>query len=62
VYHATDLDFSLAPDRKAVDAGVVLPNVNDGFSGKAPDLGAYEAGSSPPVYGPRGPSRSPFYR
>ena len=33
--------------------GVVLPNVTDGFSGKAPDLGACELGHSPPHYGPR---------
>jgi hypothetical protein len=31
----------------------VLPNVNDGFSGKAPDLGALELGQQLPVYGPR---------
>ena len=27
---------------KAIDAGVVIPNITDGFQGKAPDLGAYE--------------------
>ncbi len=37
----------------AVDAGVRLPNVNDGFRGKAPDLGAYEVGQPLPHYGPR---------
>jgi cysteine-rich repeat protein len=37
----------------AVDKGVVIPNVNDGFAGAAPDLGAYEAGSALPTYGPR---------
>jgi hypothetical protein len=36
-----------------VDAGVRLPNVNDGFTGKAPDLGAYEVGEPVPHYGPR---------
>jgi hypothetical protein len=36
-----------------VDAGVVLPNVNDGYQGRAPDLGAYEVGRPPPQYGPR---------
>jgi hypothetical protein len=61
VYHATDLDFSLAPQGKAVDAGLRLPNINDEFSGKAPDLGAHEAGSPSPTYGPRGLPRSPFY-
>ena len=29
---------------KAIDAGVILPGITDGFSGKAPDLGAYESG------------------
>lgn len=53
IYQARDLDFRLAPQGKAVDAGVRLPNVNDGFAGKAPDLGAYEAGQPAPRYGPR---------
>jgi hypothetical protein len=29
-----------------------MPNVNDGFTGKAPDLGALELGQSLPTYGP----------
>lgn len=37
----------------AVDAGVVLPNINDSYLGKAPDLGAYELGGLLPWYGPR---------
>jgi Right handed beta helix region len=37
----------------AVDAGVILPNINDGFVGTAPDLGAYERGQPLPTYGPR---------
>lgn len=37
----------------AIDAGVVLPNINDGYSGTAPDIGAYEVGNSLPRYGPR---------
>jgi hypothetical protein len=36
-----------------VDAGEVIPNINDGFRGTAPDLGAYEAGEELPHYGPR---------
>ena len=31
----------------------VLPTINDGFGGTAPDLGAYELGAAPPGYGPR---------
>lgn len=62
VYHMADLDFRLKPDSKAVDAGVRLPNVNDDFAGRAPDLGAYEAGQQPPQYGPRWLTGKPFYR
>jgi hypothetical protein len=52
-YAPSEFDFSLRAKVRAVDAGVVLPNVNDGFTGKAPDLGAYERGRPIPVYGPR---------
>jgi hypothetical protein len=38
----------------AVDRGVVLANINDGYVGAAPDLGAYERGLPLPQYGPRG--------
>lgn len=62
VYHAVDLRFVLKPGSKAVDAGARLPNVNDGFAGKAPDLGAYEVGQEMPVYGPRWLEEQPFYR
>jgi hypothetical protein len=37
----------------AIDAGAILPNVNNGFLGAAPDLGAYEYGQPLPHYGPR---------
>lgn len=36
-----------------IDAGEVLPNFNDGFSGKAPDLGAFEVGGPPIEFGRR---------
>lgn len=62
VYHATDIDFRLNPKGKAIDKGVVLPNVNTKFSGKAPDLGAIEAGEAVPVYGVRGRTDENFYR
>ena len=62
VYHAMDLDFRLKPSGKAIDAGVVLPSVNDGFAGRAPDLGAIEVGKPEPIYGPRWLKRGPFYR
>ena len=53
LYKPADFDFELRPNSVAVDAGVVLPNVNDGFTGKAPDLGAYESGLPLPHYGVR---------
>ena len=36
-----------------LDAGVPLPGFNDGYVGRAPDLGAYELGRPVPGYGPR---------
>lgn len=36
-----------------IDAGDVLPNFNDGFTGKAPDLGAFEVGRPPLEFGRR---------
>jgi hypothetical protein len=53
LYRPDDFDFRLRPDSAAVDAGVRLPNVNDDFTGRAPDLGAYETGCPLPHYGPR---------
>jgi hypothetical protein len=62
VYHAMDLNFHLKPGSKAVDAGVVIPTVNEGFAGRAPDLGALEAGKPDPKWGPRWITWQPFYR
>lgn len=62
VYHAADLNFRLRPNAKAVDAGVAIPTVNDGYTGRAPDLGALETGKPQPVYGPRWLKSVPFYR
>jgi hypothetical protein len=53
LYKAEDLDFRLRPGSAAIDRGVVLANVTDGFAGLAPDLGALETGQAPPHYGPR---------
>jgi hypothetical protein len=53
IYPLTGYDFRLKPGTKAVDAGCVLPNITDDFSGKAPDLGALELDQSLPHYGPR---------
>jgi hypothetical protein len=48
------VDLRLAAGSRAIDAGQVLPGFDDGFTGNAPDLGAYEAGAEMPHYGPRG--------
>ncbi len=52
IHEPRDLNFRLSPSGKAVDAGVKIPNVNEGYSGSAPDLGAYEVGQPAPHYGP----------
>jgi hypothetical protein len=62
VYHAMDLNFRLKPGSRAVDAGAPIPTVNDGFVGRAPDLGALEVGKPEPHYGPRWLTWQPFYR
>jgi hypothetical protein len=53
LYKGDDFDFRLKPGSAAVDHGVILPNVTDGYSGDAPDLGALELNQPPPHYGPR---------
>jgi len=62
VYHAMDLNFTLKPNSKVVDAGAVIPTVNEDFAGRAPDLGALETGKPAPHYGPRWLTWQPFYR
>ena len=53
LYDAKDLDFRLRAGSAAVDRGVALPTITEGFTGRAPDLGALERDRSAPVYGPR---------
>jgi hypothetical protein len=53
LYDAKDFDFRLKPGSAAVDKGIAIPNVTDGFTGSAPDLGALEVGLPLPIYGPR---------
>jgi hypothetical protein len=45
--------YQLAPGSRGYDAGTVLPNFNDGYSGSRPDLGAHEAGAPQMRFGPR---------
>ncbi len=52
-YAGVVVDLQLKPGCPAVDAGEPLPTINDNFTGKAPDLGAYEIGQPVPYYGPR---------
>jgi len=40
-------DFRPVAGSPLLDAGVPIPNYNDGFKGKAPDLGAYETDAEP---------------
>jgi len=52
-YEPRDYDLRLRGGANVVDAGIALPQITDGFTGKAPDLGCYELGAEPPHYGPR---------
>jgi hypothetical protein len=53
LYDAKDIDFRLKAGSPAIDRGIPLPNITDGFAGRAPDLGAVEFGQTLPHYGPR---------
>jgi len=46
-------DLRLRQDSIAADRGCLLPNVNDRYTGKAPDLGCHELDAPSPRYGPR---------
>jgi hypothetical protein len=59
LYDPARFDFRLKEGSAAVDRGVVLPNVNDEFTGRAPDLGAFELGAPLPHYGPRSTAGAP---
>ena len=49
LYKADELDFRLKPGSAAVDRGLSLPTVTDGFAGRAPDLGALELSQAAPL-------------
>lgn len=40
------LDLRIKSGSPAIDAGTVLPGINDGYKGTAPDIGAFEMGGS----------------
>ena len=47
------MDFRLAAGSAAIGAGKVLPNINDGFAGAAPDIGAFQSNQKPTQWGAR---------
>jgi hypothetical protein len=53
LYRTDSQDFRLKPGSAAIDKGLVLPTINDDFTGRAPDLGALELDRPAPHYGPR---------
>ena len=52
LYTPQGQDFSMRSHSPAIDTGIELPTVTDGFTEKAPDLRAYDFSSTPPCYGP----------
>ncbi len=55
-YDESEYDLTLATGQVGIDAALRLVNINDGFTGEAPDLGAFERDVPPPHFGPRPPS------
>lgn len=53
LYRPQEVDLRIKAESSVVDVGCLLPGVNDGYNGDAPDLGAYELGQPLPHYGPR---------
>ena len=51
--HFARPDLRLRSGGAAENAGVAIANINDRYTGRAPDVGAYEVGAPLPVYGPR---------
>jgi hypothetical protein len=49
----TPVDLRLNGSASPVDRALPIANINDGYAGAAPDIGAYEVGSTLPTYGPR---------
>jgi hypothetical protein len=45
--------YQLAPSSRGYDAGALLPNFNDSYTGAKPDLGAHESGAGQMRFGPR---------
>jgi hypothetical protein len=43
--------FHLSSDSPGASAGQIIPNFSDGYTGKAPDMGAHQRGTPPMRYG-----------
>ena len=43
--------YWLDPSSPGYDAGICIPNFNDGYTGEAPDIGAHEGGMPPLEFG-----------
>lgn len=43
--------FQLTSESPGASSGIVIPNFGDGYSGKAPDMGAHQRGAPPIQYG-----------
>jgi len=46
-----DIDLILKENSVAIDAGLYIPNISDGYTGLAPDLGFNEKGNTVPHFG-----------
>ena len=44
---ATGYNFLLQSSSPAINTGLIIPGITDGFVGSAPDKGAYEFGTTP---------------
>jgi hypothetical protein len=54
-------EFYLDSSSPGYDAGVRLPNFNDGYTGGGPDMGAHEAGTAPMEFGVDAYRKQPTY-
>jgi hypothetical protein len=43
-------DMRLNVDSPALNAGIIIPNITDGYNGTRPDIGAFEMGEGPTPY------------
>jgi hypothetical protein len=46
---AANSDYTLSPSSGLIDRGVLIPGIDDGYRGVAPDIGAFEYASAPPT-------------